>query len=714
MKPHFRIGLFLIVLLQLSLVHAAVAADPAPTFVGRWPPHGQGEAMGVAVVGTIAYVANEFAGLQVIDVSDPAQPNWLAGYDTKGFSLNVAVADTIAYVADGSFGGLQIIDVREPGRPKWVGEYHTGGNAYDVAVAGSIAYVADGFGAGLRVIDVSDPAQPSLLATDRTSGAVRAVVVLGDTAYTAGGYGVGLTILDVSRPAQPRRLGGYATPGAALDVDVSRERNTAYLAGGNFDKNLGKYVDGLLIIDVSNPAEPRRLGGYTTEGECSSVTVVGGIAYVTVRYSGVHLVDVSDPAQPRRLDQIESRVLNGNVAVAGNMAYVAGGEAGLQLFDVSDPALPMRLGVYDTLVYVFGVAAAGGYAYAAGDGLWVLDLRDPTTPRLVGWDDTWQANQDVKVVDGVAYVAASDGGVLTYDVATPARPRLLGQYQPGIGEARCVEVHGNTAYLVGTRWDETRQLRIGDLRVIDVSNTVEMRGIGRCETGEGRYFGVNCAYRVTVSGNVACVADGEAGLGLIDVSDPRQPRQIRSYDTSESGYAMGIAVVSNLCYVADTSTGFQVIDITDPTNPRRLWIDETANGVSTVVLVGNLAYVSGQSLHVFDLGNPAAPRRISNSPFWGPNGIAAGNGLLLQTANRYGLSVFNLIHEARLGFVQSTDSNLLRLRVKGTPGVGGQIQRSSDLRNWHDWRSIVLGESAIELTDTPDAAQQFYRLMLPQ
>ena len=79
-KPHSRIGILLTVLVRLSLLHAAGAGLPAPAFVGRWPPHEQGEAMGVAVAGTIAYVANEFAGLQVIDVSDPSQPRWLAGY----------------------------------------------------------------------------------------------------------------------------------------------------------------------------------------------------------------------------------------------------------------------------------------------------------------------------------------------------------------------------------------------------------------------------------------------------------------------------------------------------------------------------------------------------------------------------------------------------------------------------------------------------------
>jgi hypothetical protein len=43
-----------------------------------------GGALGVAVSGNYAYVADGAAGLQVIDVSNPASPQWLGGYDTAG------------------------------------------------------------------------------------------------------------------------------------------------------------------------------------------------------------------------------------------------------------------------------------------------------------------------------------------------------------------------------------------------------------------------------------------------------------------------------------------------------------------------------------------------------------------------------------------------------------------------------------------------------
>ena len=67
---------------------------------------------GVAVSGTHAYVADNYGGLRVVDVSDPTSPQEVGFYRAwdavakVGFSatpkmaLNVAVAGGLAYVAD--------------------------------------------------------------------------------------------------------------------------------------------------------------------------------------------------------------------------------------------------------------------------------------------------------------------------------------------------------------------------------------------------------------------------------------------------------------------------------------------------------------------------------------------------------------------------------------------------------------------------------------
>jgi hypothetical protein len=51
-------------------------------------------------MGNYAYVADFAAGLQVIDVSNPASPQRVGGYDTSGYARGVAVSGNYAYVAD--------------------------------------------------------------------------------------------------------------------------------------------------------------------------------------------------------------------------------------------------------------------------------------------------------------------------------------------------------------------------------------------------------------------------------------------------------------------------------------------------------------------------------------------------------------------------------------------------------------------------------------
>jgi Tfp pilus assembly protein PilE len=74
--------------------------------------------------------------------------------------LDVQIVGNYAYVAD-NFSGLQIIDISNPAAPTLKGNYDTSGNAYGVQIVGNYAYVAD-YGGGLKIIDVSDFTNPSI------------------------------------------------------------------------------------------------------------------------------------------------------------------------------------------------------------------------------------------------------------------------------------------------------------------------------------------------------------------------------------------------------------------------------------------------------------------------------------------------------------------------------------------------------------------------
>jgi hypothetical protein len=145
----------------------------------------------------------------------------------------------------------------------------------------------------------------------------------------------------------------------------------------------------LEVLDVSDPANPRRLGGYVTTA--CGVAVSGDYAYVADAGMGLQVIDVSSPANPRRVGGYVTSGSAQGVVVSGNYAYVADYTAGLQVIDVSNPANPQMVGGYDTSGEARGVAVSGNYAYAA-DGLWglmILGVAPAPPPRITSI--TWGA-----------------------------------------------------------------------------------------------------------------------------------------------------------------------------------------------------------------------------------------------------------------------------------------------------------------------------------
>ena len=256
-------------------------------------------------------------------------------------------------------------------------------------------------------------------------------------AYVALGY-EGLAVVDVSNPTNFVRIGGYDTIGYAVAVAVAG--NYAYIAD---------FYYGLFVIDVSNPTNCVLLGNIETSGEAYGLAVAGNYAYVADN-EGFHVIDVSNPA-----NCIETGGYGGNakgVAVRGNYAYVADRD-GLQVIDVSNPTNCVRVGGYNASGSASGVAVAGNYAYAAGfhEGLHVIDMSNPTNCVRIGGYDTSGIARAVAVsgtASGIyAYVADSEAGLQVIDVTEPTNCVRVGGYVTRT-LALGVEAVAGRAYLV--------------------------------------------------------------------------------------------------------------------------------------------------------------------------------------------------------------------------------------------------------------------------
>lgn len=205
-------------------------SDPAaPQLLGSLPLPGSASA--VTLLGTnlvaVARVGNFGAGVTFVDVSTPTSPI-ARGSMNSPFVLDpraLAARDTILFVADAQLGLLSI-GFGNPDAPVGVG-IPSGAGARDLDLLGTILLVASR-SRGLQVVDVFDPATP-LLRSEVPLPPVLGVARNGSTAVACLGD-EGVAIVDVSTPTAASLRSVVAAAG--LPRDAAWVGDSLLIAGG--------------------------------------------------------------------------------------------------------------------------------------------------------------------------------------------------------------------------------------------------------------------------------------------------------------------------------------------------------------------------------------------------------------------------------------------------------------------------------------------------
>ncbi len=123
---------------------------------------------------------------------------------------------------------------------------------------------------------------------------------------------------------------------------------------------------------------------------------------------------------------------------------------------------------------------------------------------------------------------------------------------------------------------------------------------------------VGTPYDVYVVNTYAYIADGAAGLTVVDVTNAESPTVVDTYDTS--GVAQGIYVAGAYAYVADGTSGLQIINISIPSSPALVGTYDTSGSSTDVHVSGKHAYVTdgADGVHIIDVSNPASPALVGS------------------------------------------------------------------------------------------------------
>ncbi len=205
--------------------------------------------------------------------------------------------------------------------------------------------------------------------------------------------------------------------------------------------------DGTVILDISNPVNPRKIGIVATSDGAFGVTVKDDLVYIASDSNGFIIANISDPENPLITDQYNDGGSAHSVCTNGSYAYVTEYPQGMEIFDISTPDDIIKVTEYDDGGVFRGVAIKDNFIYLpdSGRGLKVLNVTDPSSPKLVSTSLLTHGAIDVYIHNDLLFLGCHRHGVYIFDVSTPHSPIQLGKYYKLGGEA--YGVTGNTTHL---------------------------------------------------------------------------------------------------------------------------------------------------------------------------------------------------------------------------------------------------------------------------
>lgn len=313
--------------------------------------------------------------------------------------------------------------------------------------------------------------------------------------------------------------------------------------------------EGYSFSSSINPSVPFFDGSY-----CWSVGVQYSEEIGFTRWSDTICFSI-DQSPYKIVDTMNTRGYPRDVYPYGNFLFVGDGSAGLLVCDRSEPSNPIPLlwdeppNQYESrAIWVDPVWKIMAVAdYRGNPPLLIYDIINPQTPILRSWAGIWvRRSQDV---DGIWFrdtlflaIADYDDGAFLYDLHDTT------------GYATSRGILRPNGFTYGVALKDTLLFTAAGQVGVFISHILSPETVLSNINTPGE------AYRIAFSGNYCFVADGLAGISVIDFSDPRNARLAGRADV-QVGSAQDIKIHGNLCFLANGSGGTLIYDISNPTNP---------------------------------------------------------------------------------------------------------------------------------------------------
>lgn len=374
------------------------------------------------------------------------------------------------------------------------------------------------------------------------------------------------------------------------------------------------YGEGSSIVaaDFTNTTAPVIRGRLQLPGMVRDIKISGHLALIADNQWGVQVVDITNPAAMRVLSFYDTPGTALQLEVNANTAYLADSSGGVQIFDFSIPTAIARIATYSTpdpaLDIELTTVAGKLIACVAinNQGISLLDVTNVASISEVSRIESGVWNTNVAVEGAILIARGSPGGNSdgeVFDISNPSLPVRVGQgmNEVSIGNPLLLK---NGVLFIGS----------GDLAIYDANQLPSPQRV--------TYLSLDSrSYGMAASGNTLFMANGNAGLVAIDVTNPSSP-SVRSRITSNfipvdvqvSGGVAHLAIDGGYSYSIYQFPVLTSINVSVPEAPQRLGTANSNYGLDFVELFGsNIFTATGDSrgAPVFSIQNPQQPSQVA-------------------------------------------------------------------------------------------------------
>jgi hypothetical protein len=504
-------------------------------------------------------------------------------------------------------------------------------NGYcNVVMPFNSTYLLAGSGRGVRIIDYSDKQHPVMIGQIKTEADVSGIAVNGNYAYIAtdspyGAFSEGFYVVDLSDISGP-----------IIDYYESFS-NT----GGAFAiVNNGNYVfvatnGRVYIYDATNPTSPQKLSSVGVSNAPDGLYFADNKLYVTAQSSGMIIVDVSDPAKPVKLGTYNKWAEK--CAVRDTLAFLVDQSGKLQIISVADPANPYLVSVLPqdssfNSERFWDVKTKGNIAYASGDVyvqnkgqsayLKVVDISNPSNPKTLNKfvnppnHKSAETGLSIQLLDNDCFIAI-ENGFEEFDITSVNNIKLLSEYYTFRYEGKVKLFNNYVVIAYKTNCDSVNGFTIYDVsepeRITEKSNTFIK--------SYGGFFDF------AIDGNTLCISERVPHGGLKDtlssirffnIASPSSPQQIGIVRPALDLISPVVAFHNNLLCCLDrdkenTGDSLRIVDVSDNKNPKDIggyhvdfW--KEGAGVKQMEFAGDyLALGNTKGLLILNLATPTNP-----------------------------------------------------------------------------------------------------------